>query len=154
MYAWQKIFVFIFGISNLIIFFKGFYMCWKKRAAYTPTPYLTILGIFAWGDAVVFGLFWTAISVSALILNGWLLFLLAFSVFWVVRSLGETIYWFNQQFAQRVYMWNKPKNLKFHWLFHDDSIWYAYQIGWQCVNVVSLIVSIYFGSLWLKSLNM
>jgi len=150
MESWQKIFIFTFGLSNLIIFFKGFYMCKNKRAAYTLTPRLTVLGIFAWGDAVVFGLFWTLVSITVLLLNNFILFCLTFSVFWFVRSLGETIYWFNQQFAQKVYMWNEPKNLKLHWLFHDDSVWYVYQISWQCVSIISIIVSIYFGSLWIQ----
>lgn len=148
---WQQILVAIYGLINLVVFFKGFYECKYKKNAYGLIPSLTFLGIFAWGDAVVFGLFWTAVSLITLIINNWYLFLLILSVFWFIRSLGETIYWFNQQFSTKAYEWNKPENLSFHSVFHNDSIWYVYQIGWQCVSVVSLILSIYFGYWWIQS---
>jgi len=48
--------------------------------------------MFVWGDAVIFGLFWTVALIVAWVLKDWYLFLLIVSVFWVVRSLGETIY--------------------------------------------------------------
>ena len=150
---WQKVLILLYGLINLIVFIKGFFMCRDKKAAYTLTPKLTLLGIFAWGDAVVFGLFWFFVSLASLILNDSLLFLFIISVFWVVRSFGETIYWFNQQFAQKVYSWNEPQNLKFHWLFHNDSIWYGFQIFWQCISVISIIASVYLGNLWLRRIS-
>ena len=101
---------------------------------------LFIFGIFVWGDATVFGIFWFLASITTLLLNDWILFLLVFSVFWVVRSLGETIYWFNQQFS-KVIQW-PPEKLPFFKFFHNDSIWFVYQIVNQCITVVSIIVSI------------
>lgn len=135
------------AVISFIVFLKGL-MESKKGKAYELTPYLLPLGIIAWGDAVVFGLFWTGASLVSYLLNDWILFLLIISVFWVVRSLGETIYWFNQQFSQKVSEANKPENLMLHSIFRNDSIWFVYQIIWQCVTVISIIATIYFARLW------
>jgi hypothetical protein len=151
MEPWQRSVIAVYGALSFLVFLKGFHESKDKNNAYGLTPFLTFLGIFAWGDAVVFGLFWIASSAISLLLKDWYLFLLIISVFWVVRSLGETIYWFNQQFSAKVYDWNKPENLGWHWLFHNDSVWFIYQIRWQCVTVVSIIASVYFTNLWLKS---
>ncbi len=152
MSLWQQVFVVFYAFVNFLAFIMGFYESKYKKNAYSLTHPLFILGIFAWGDAAIFGLFWFISSVMALVLNSWYLFLLIVSVFWMVRSIGETIYWFNQQFSsKKVNDWNKPKNLPFHSIFHNDSIWYVLQISWQCVTVISIISSIYVAKLWLQS---
>lgn len=151
MNSWQNILVLLYAFINLLVFFKGFYESKYKKNAYGLTRPLFFLGIFAWGDGVIFGLFWTITSVVTLILKDWYLFLLTVSVFWVVRSVGETIYWFNQQFSVKTYDWNKPENLPWHSVFHNDSVWFIHQIVWQCTTVVSVIFSIYIASLWLGS---
>src|SRR3990170_1609189 len=140
METWQKTLIIFWGIISFILFIKGFFECKDKKNAYGLTPKLSVFGIFSWGDAVVFGLFWVLVSLITLVLNDWILFLLIISVFWVVRSFGETIYWFNQQFSAKTYAWNRPERLALHWLFRNDSIWFIYQIAWQCVSVVSIIV--------------
>ena len=151
MASWQWALILLFAAGSLAAFFKGFYETKYKKNSYGPIGFwLMPWGIIAWGDAVVFGPFWVLVSAVVLVLKDWYLFLLIFSVFWVVRSLGETIYWFNQQFSSKVYEWNKPENLPFHSIFHNDSIWYIYQIMWQCMSVVSVIASIYFAHLWLS----
>lgn len=147
----QQAVIFVYGLINLLVFIRGFYESKNNKNAYGLTPYLCILGIFAWGDAVVFGFFWVTASIISFLLKDWYLFLLIISVFWVVRSIGETIYWFNQQFSTKVYDWNKPENLSWHSVFHNDSIWFIYQITWQCFTVVSIILSIYLTKLWLNS---
>lgn len=149
MQNWQQILVGVYGFINLLVFVRGFNECKNKKNAYGLVVKLTPLGIFCWGDAVVFGMFWIATSLISLFLNDWYLFCLTVSVFWIIRSLGETIYWFNQQFSAKTYDWNKPEKLVYNWLFHNDSIWFIYQIGWQCVTVISVIASIYFTKLWL-----
>ncbi|OGM09470.1 hypothetical protein A2159_00875 [Candidatus Woesebacteria bacterium RBG_13_34_9] len=150
MLFWQKITVIIWGIISLVLFIKGLHESKNKRNVYGLTPYLLPWGIFVWGDAVIFGFFWFLISISCLILNNWILFLLIISVFWVVRSYGETIYWFNQQFSK--INRNPPKILLFYKYFHNDSVWFIYQIIWQCVTAVSIITAIYLSHLWLKSI--
>jgi hypothetical protein len=149
MELWQKIVLLVYALINLLVFAKGFYECKVKKNACGLTRPLLFLGIFAWGDAVVFGLFWLFSSVTALLLNDWYLFLLIISVFWVVRSLGETIYWFNQQFS--TVNRNPLEKLPWHSIFYNDSVWFIHQIIWQCATVVSIIFSLYFGRLWLQS---
>jgi len=148
MELWQKTVLLVYALINLVVFAKGFYECKVKKNAYDLTPGLVFLGIFAWGDAIVFGPFWVGSSIVAYFLADWYLFLLIVSVFWVVRSLGETIYWFNQQFSKSL-PWNKPVKLPFYSIFQNDSVWYIYQIIWQCTTVISIIFSLYFGRLWL-----
>lgn len=145
----QLTIILIYGLVNFFVFIKGFTESRNKENAYGLTPYLIFLGIFTWGDAVVFGLFWTFVSLISIFLRDWYLFILVISIFWVVRSIGETIYWFNQQFSIKASTWNKPESLLWHSIFHDDSIWYIYQIIWQCITVVSIIFSIYITKLWL-----
>jgi len=145
----QRIFVLIFGLFSLVIFFKGFWESTKKKNAYGETPFLVLMGIFVWGDAVVFGLFWFFSSWLTLLLNNWILFCLIFSVFWVVRSLGETVFWFNQQFSSiKRY---PPETLRGYRFFKNDAIWFVYQIICQCVTIISLITSLYLAKLWLKT---
>ncbi|MFH1971370.1 MAG: hypothetical protein ABIJ05_03250 [Patescibacteria group bacterium] len=151
MEVWQQVFLLAYAAINLAIFVKALYECKVKNNAYRLTPALLIFGIIAWGDAVVFGPFWIISSFVAYLLGNWFLFLLIISVFWAVRSIGETIYWLNQQFSSKVYKWNKPENLSLHFVFHNDSIWFIYQICWQCITIISIIFSIYFASLWLSS---
>jgi len=108
-----------------------------------------VLGGFVWGDVVVFGLFWFLVSIAVLYLQDWILFLLIVSLFWLVRSLGETIYWLNQQFTPRSN--NHPKQYLATKIFKNDSVWFAHQIFWQCVTVVTIITSIYLAKLWLTN---
>lgn len=151
MNSWQHIFIVLFALFNLLVFLKSFYECKYKKNAFGLTRPLVFIGVFAWGDGVVFGLFWILTPLVLLLIDNWYLFLLTFSVFWVVRSLGETIYWLNQQFSQ--VKRNPIKNLPWNSIFHDDSVWFVHQIIWQCVTVVSLVASIYFAWQWLLSLT-
>ena len=150
MKLWQQTFIFIYAFFNLLVFLKGFYETKYKKNAYGLTRPSLFVGIFVWGDAVIFGLFWLLSSIVTLLLKDWYLFLLIISVFWVVRSLGETIYWFNQQFSSLNR--NPVKNLPWNSIFHNDSVWFIHQIIWQCVTVISVIFSIYFAASWLQNL--
>lgn len=147
MESWQKMFLLVNLLFNLVVFLKAYHECKYKKNAYGETKALWILGIFVWGDALVFAPFWIVSSVVTLLLNDWYLFLLTVSVFWLVRSFGETIYWFNQQFSK--INRNPPEKLLFYSVVKNDSVWFIYQITWQCVTVVSIIFSIYFSHLWL-----
>ncbi len=152
----QTILIIIFGISNLLIFLWSLHQCKNKANTYGTTWALFPIGIFVWGDGVIFGLFWFLTSLGVLILKDWILFLLIFSVFWLVRSIGETIYWFNQQFSSI----NRypPQQLIGHKLFKGkiieeyDGIWFVNQINMQCITVVTIITTIYLTYLWIGSL--
>lgn len=150
MAEWQQLFLLAFAVFNFLVFLKALDECKNKNNAFGLTSRLLPIGAFVWGDAVVFGLFWAAASLTTLFLQDWLLFWLVTSIFWVIRSLGETIYWFNQQFS--TINRNPPEKLPFHRIFHNDSIWFVEQIIWQCATVISIIASLYLAKLWLGGL--
>lgn len=145
---WQQIIVFVYGLVNFGLFLKGLYESNKKNNAFGLTRRYSCFGMFVWGDAVVFGIFWAIASLISLILNDWYLFLLIISVFWLVRSIGETIYWFLQQFA--TVKRDQPHTLNFYKIFHNESVWFVHQIIWQCVTVASLITTVYLFAKWLQ----
>lgn len=139
-----------YGFLAFFIFLKGVKESIRKKQSFKLTPSLFPLGIFVWGDAIVIGPFWVIISLIAYFSNDWLLFLLTISVFWLVRSLGETIYWLNQQFS--LVNRNPPEKLIGYQLIKSNSIWFIYQIFWQCVTVISTITTIYLSAQWLKKI--
>jgi len=148
MRTWQQLFLLLFATLSLLVSIKGFYESKYKKNAYGLTPVLFLLGIFVWGDAVVFGLFWFFSSIVSIITKDWVLFLLIISTFWLVRSFGETVYWLNQQFSSIDR--NPPKKMLGYSIFQNDSIWFIYQILHQVIAILSMIFTIYFANLWLK----
>lgn len=138
---WQRIFIIIFLVFNFLIFLKAIYEI-KKRNPYGLTKYLFFVGAFVWGDVFVVAPFWAIVTFISLLINSWFLFLLFISLFWVIRSLGETIYWLNEQFALKKR--NPPQTLNFHKLINGEAIWFIYQLFWQCIFVFSTVASIYF----------
>ncbi len=141
--------VFVILIFSLIAFIKGLDQSVKKNNSNGETPHLVWLGIFVWGDGIIIGPFWFISSLFAFFLKDWYLFLLLVSVFWVVRSLGETYYWLNQQFVKNNS--NYYQKLTGYRFFKNDTILFIYQIIWQCISVISIVASIYFANLWLSS---
>ncbi len=146
----QALFVSAVALFNLVTNVIAFRECKYKKNAFGLTPFLWPFGIYVWGDAVVFGFFWFFASVVSIFLNDWLLFLLIVSVFWLVRSVGETIYWFNEQFS--TVNRNDPRKLPFHTIFHNDSVWFIFQISNQCITVVTIITTVYLFHFWLKGM--
>lgn len=137
----QNIFITLYGFISLLVFIRGFYEVAKKHNPFGESFVLFWMGVFVWGDALVLGLFWFLVSIFVFVLKDWILFLLIFSVFWVVRSLGEVVYWFSHQFSTVVR--NPPETLLGYRLFKNDSIWFVYQIVWQCILVLSIVTTIY-----------
>lgn len=142
---WQTILVIVWGAIALFIHLRGTSESGKKNA-FGLTPHLLAYGVFVWGDAVIFGLFWFLVSIVILVIQDWILFLLLVSVFWVVRSLGESIYWLNQQFSSLNR--NPPEKTRLYSYFHSDSVWFIHQIVWQCITVISVISTIYLSKKW------
>ena len=150
MEVWQKLLVLGWGLFGLVGSFEGYRRCRYKKDNLCWDGIFTIYGAFVWADIVVFGVFWALASIIVLLTNDWILFLLLLSVFWVVRSLGETIYWFNQQFST-IIRYSPKGNSLLAKIFRDDyTMWFVLQIFMQCITVVSLIFSIHFVHLWLK----
>lgn len=148
MLPWQQLFLIALGLLSLVVTAKGLYESSRKGHAFADTIFLGWLGIFVWGDAVVFGPFWFLTSFITLLLRDWYLFAVVVSVFWVVRSAGEMMYWFNQQFSSL--RRNPPEKMRCYSLFKSEAVWFGYQIFWQCVCVVAVITSIFFFSQWLE----
>lgn len=143
--------IFFYGVLSFLTFIQAFIECKNKKNAFgTANVACQIYGSFVWADHVVFGLFWTGVSIIVLFLQDWLLFLLVISLFWLVRSIGETIYWFLMQFVPR--RGNEPQKFWFYKYFHNDSVWFINQIVWQCTTVVTTITTIYLSYLWIHTL--
>jgi hypothetical protein len=143
---WQKITLLSCAAFSFLGFLKGFKESKDKKNPYGNTKVFALIGSFVQGDTVVFGLFWFVTSLVILVLKDWILFLLTLSVFWTVRSFGETIYWFNQQFSN--INRNPPEKYWSHKYFPQDSLWFIHQIFWQCITVISIIFTIYFSKIW------
>ena len=135
------------GMTSLVSAGYGFFLSSQRNKVFTETPWLWWLGIFVWGDAIIIGTFWFLASLTTWLLKDWILFLLIISIFWLVRSIGETIYWFLEQFSTITR--NEPKNLWGYRWVKNDSIWFLNQIFWQCITVVTSITSLYLAKLWL-----
>lgn len=145
---WQQIFLIIFFIYSFASFVQGIRHVAKNSNAFGLTPQYYPLGVFVWGDAVIFGFFWIITSLVIWFTKDWVLFLLIVSIFWFIRSLGETMYWFHQQFTSIIR--NQLENMPgFKWV-KNDAIWFMYQAIAQCISIVSLITTIYFATIWLS----
>lgn len=149
MTTFQTVFLITLIIFNVVLLFVGKYRC-KNGCSFYLTRWLTPLGMFVWGDVLVLALFWLAAAIVSLVLSNWWLFLLLVSVFWLVRSSGETLYWFLQQFATKKR--DAPESLVGYSLVKNESIWFIYQVMWQCLTVFSLVATIYTAYMWLGTL--
>lgn len=150
MFDWQLVLVIIWGLVGISGALRGLLETTKKNNVYGNCRIFHPWGAFVWGDMVVFGTFWFLVSLVVLYLKDWFLFLLTFSIFWAIRSFGETLYWFLQQFS--TINREPPKNWWYYRYVKNDSVWFINQIFNQCRTVVALIASIYFAKLWLASL--
>lgn len=130
---------FLFGIKN-------------RKNPFGLTPFYGPIGAFVWVDAIVFGLFFSLVSLVCLYLQDFVLFLLVISLFWTIRLIGEQVYWFLEQFALKHR--NPPRTLwpvrYFSFLFKGEETWIVMQIVLQCMSVVSIILTVYLFSIWIK----
>lgn len=149
MELWQTVIISLYTLTAAIGLILAYRQSRYKNNAYGHPPKIYgFFGAFVWADLVVFGAFWALSGLASLILNDWLLFLLIISLFWLVRSVGESLYWFFQQFSPR--KGNAPEKFWIHKVFRNDSVYFVHQIYWQCVTVVTIITSLYLGNLWLQ----
>jgi len=148
MQPWQ-ILLFIFAGLNLVLFITSYFQC-RNKNAYGLTKYLFFLGMFVWGDVFIFSIFWTFVALLCIMTGNIYLFFTFVSLFWVVRSVGETVYWLNQQFSQ--VKREPPEKVELYSLVKNDAVWFMQQIKNQCISVIALVSSIYFITLWIQSL--
>ena len=136
------------AVYSLTAFIKGYWQTKIKRNPYGLSVWFNPLGSFVWADAVIFGLFFFLVSVLSLLVQDFILLPLVFSVFWTVRSIGESIYWFLEQFADTHK--NPEHTLWMSRWFPRNSVWIANQIVNQCITVIGIIASVYLFNLWLS----
>jgi len=136
-------------VYSLVAFIIGFIGIRKSRYnAFGGNFFLNIVGAFVWADAAIFGIFWGVLSLILALLDQTTLFLLFLSIFWIVRSLGEILYWMHEQFTVN----KRNHTLPWSQFFQDDSILFVYQIFWQCIMVISILLTIYFAHKWLQTI--
>lgn len=139
-------------IINILTFIKALRASNDKKLILAkPYKICEPFGSFVWADHVLFGPFWVIVSLVTFVLHDFLLFLLVFAVFWVVRSIGETLYWFFQQFSPRV--GNEPEKFWINNYVPGQAVWFMHQIFWQCITVISVVLTIFLTHLWLQSLG-
>jgi hypothetical protein len=118
---------------------SGYYKSTRGQTNSLAKPFYP-LGIFVFADALIIGPFWIAVSLFFLLYPSFILLGLVFSVFWAVRSFGETIYWLNQQFSSITR--EPPQKFWLHKLVKNDSVWFLNQLMAQITLVISLIATV------------
>ncbi len=147
----QFVLVLVYGVVSFVVFLRSLYESIKNnKNSYGNTYFLYPLGIFVWGDGIIIGAFWVISSIISLLLNDFLFLLIIIAVFWVIRSYGEMTYWFHQQFSPIIR--NPADKLIGYKYIKKDSIWFMYQVLWQCILIASIIASVYLISIWVKTL--
>lgn len=146
MNCWQQLLIILLGIFSFLGILRGFRES-KKGNAYGLTRVFAVIGAFVWGDVVVFGFFWFLVSIIALIVNDWLLFLMTVCIFWFLRGIGEMVYWLNQQFSSDNR--NPPERFWLHKIFRNDSVWFVMQIISMCVAVMAAVVFLLLFKMWI-----
>ncbi len=148
MQEWQQDIIIAYAIGALLFALKGIYESVIKKNVYGQQTFWMILyGAFVWGDAVILCTFWFLASLVILYLRNWQLFLLTLSVFWLIRSLGETLYWFLVQFSTKET--DPPERFFLSKYFPGTSVWFINQMFWQCVSIITLISTMYLAYKWL-----
>lgn len=142
-------FLILFSLTNLVVWILGIYHTSFKHHPHQVVLPLFPLGIFVWGDAVVYALFWVIAGLVCLVRQDSTLFGLIVSIFWTIRGLGETMYWLHEQYTAKNR--NLPETLYGLKIFPGESIWFAYQIIAQVITITAIIFSIYFAQLWLAT---
>lgn len=135
-------FLVVMGWVTAGIWVKSVIEVTKRNRAFVTTPWLSWLGIFVWGDAIIISLFWVGLAVLGLWAGSkW--WWLGVAIFWAVRGVGETVYWLNQQFS--TIKRNPPETMWGYQWIRSEAIWFVYQIFWQMVTVVAIMAGILIG---------
>ncbi|PIY79998.1 MAG: hypothetical protein COY80_05210 [Candidatus Pacebacteria bacterium CG_4_10_14_0_8_um_filter_42_14] len=130
-----NIFLLLLASISAVIFWLGFRYS-KNEAFYSDTLFLTPLGIYVWGDALILAPFWFFISIVFLTSELDLSLLLRFYIlFLALRSAYEVIYWLLHQSTKSEYQPPIFRSVK--WLKAQD-IAILYQLFHTCIIVLSL----------------
>lgn len=106
------------------------------------------IGAFVWEDLFIFSVLGVFITSMVLLLRDIRIAYLSFTVFWIVRSAGETLYFFLEQFTKdKMY----PHVLTHHFAIlrnifgeiSDQKCFIIMQIAFQTILVCSIVSTIY-----------
>lgn len=128
-------FITLHFLYAMLTFIAGYVKTIKNRNPYGHAFWFLPLGVFVWGDALVFGLFWMIATAGIWLWGSWQVLAFIYSLFWLIRSLGEVQYWLLVQFSSV-----KREPAENHVLFpliKSDAVWFMHQVIWQCVAVLS-----------------
>jgi hypothetical protein len=100
------------------------------------------MGVYVWGDALIFIPFHIIIFIYSLFSLKFAL--LVWSIFFSIRSLGEVMYWLLQQFSDRSY---RPYDFGFTKL-DNNAIYILYQTLMTVYATVSLTAVVIFILYW------
>lgn len=141
--------VFLFSILSSA---KAYLAC-KNKSTILSKPWKACepFGSFVWADHIIIGPFWVLASFLCFVLQDFTLFLLIVSVFWLIRSGGETLYWFLQQFHPRA--GNEPEQFWINKHAPGEAVWFLHQIFWQCISVIALISTLITAVRWIISVS-
>ena len=138
-------FILIWGIASIFLAFVSIYKIKanKQRCDFTWWWAFPI-GAFVWEDALIFGILHFLLALVSLLSKSNMLWVVAFLVFWIIRSAGETLYFFLQQFIVPVH---HPHDISaqltlIRRLFGDISdqkIFILLQVSMQSILVLSLL---------------
>lgn len=144
---WLEVVSIALFLGGAALVVAGWRHTYYQRQPFTVTPWLFPAGIFVWGDAPIIGIFWSFLGICSFLLGDWAFVGLGVSFFWLVRAWGEVQYWLHEQFT--THHRNPPHTLHFHRFFPDESIWFVYQVFWQCVMIAALLAACWFVKQWL-----
>lgn len=106
-----------------------------------------VFGAFVWEDLLIFSLFNFLVALYVLLVQDIRQGLVMFTVFWMVRSAGETLYFFMQQFTQPLHY---PHDIHWHFnvmkkVFGDISnqkCFIMLQVTFQIIMVLAISILI------------
>lgn len=139
---WQQLTILITGLLGLISLVLGIYWAVVKDLSfYKPSRIFNPIGVFVYVDGIVIGLFWFLTAILIFYFNDWPVFILTYTAFWFIRSLGEVQYWINQQFAGNGL--EKAADYPLNRYIKGKALWVTFQIFWQVIAAFLLVALIY-----------
>lgn len=126
--------IFIFLIINIIIFLLSIKK--SKKEFYSDVFFLTPLGIYVQGDALILAPFWILSGIIFLFISitNIIKYILIFTI---IRSFFEVIYWLNHQAVKESY--NPPIFRKIKWIKPNESA-ILYQLIHTCIMVIGIFI--------------
>ena len=129
------------GVLGLISIYLVVLAVKKSRSGsfYQDTHWLSFLGIYVWGDALILAPFWL-LSAGLFLFFSQVEVIRYFLLFLVVRSLYEVLYWITHQVAKKDY--RPPLFRSIKWLGANEAA-ILYQLLHMCLVILGVAALIY-----------